>query len=98
MLALIQLINRSGSMVLPFLAIYMTTQLGYSVTRVGWIMSVYGIGSLGGSYFGGRLTDRIGSFNVQFYSLLLLSSISTSETGPSDRLLQKVNLPAGGHH
>ena len=57
-------------MVLPFLAIYMTTQLGYSVQQAGWIMSVYGVGSLIGSYGGGWLTDKIGAFKVQFYSLL----------------------------
>ena len=71
MLALIQLVNRSGSMVLPFLAIYMTTQLGYSVQQVGAIMSTYGIGSLAGSYLGGWLTDKIGAFKVQFNSLFL---------------------------
>ena len=71
MLALIQLVNRSGSMVLPFLAIYMTTQLGYSVQHVGAIMSTYGIGSIAGSYLGGWLTDKIGAFKVQFNSLFL---------------------------
>ena len=69
MLALIQLVNRSGSMVLPFLAIYMTTRLGYDVQQVGAIMSTYGIGSLAGSYLGGWLTDKIGAFKVQFSSL-----------------------------
>lgn len=69
MLALIQLINRSGSMVLPFLAVYMTTSLGYTVQQAGLIMSVYGIGSLIGSYLGGWLTDRYGAFWVQVFAL-----------------------------
>jgi len=71
MLAVIQLINRSGSMVLPFLTVYMTTSLGYSAVQAGTIMSVFGIGSLIGSYLGGRFTDRFGPFPVQLGSLIL---------------------------
>lgn len=67
MLALIQLINRSGSMVLPFLAVYMTHALGYTVQQAGLIMSIYGVGSLIGSYLGGWLTDKIGAFRVQIF-------------------------------
>ena len=70
MLALIQLINRSGSMVLPFLAVYMTHALGYTVQQAGLIMSIYGVGSLIGSYLGGWLTDKIGAFRVQIFSLV----------------------------
>lgn len=45
-LAAIQLINRTGSMVLPFMTVYMTSSLGYSKTQAGLIMSIFGIGSL----------------------------------------------------
>lgn len=34
-------------------------------------MSIYGIGSLGGSYLGGWLSDRWGAFRVQLASLTL---------------------------
>lgn len=69
-LAFVQLINRSGSMVLPFMTVYMTTSLGYSKVEAGIIMSLYGAGGLAGSYLGGRLTDSIGPFTVQLLSLI----------------------------
>lgn len=56
-------------MVMPFLAIYMTTSLGYSVQQAGLIMSIYGIGSLIGSYLGGWMTDKYGAFHVQILAL-----------------------------
>ena len=57
-------------MVLPFLAVYMTHALGYTVQQAGLIMSIYGVGSLIGSYLGGWLTDKIGAFRVQIFSLV----------------------------
>lgn len=70
-LAAIQLINRTGSMVLPFMTVYMTSSLGYSKTQAGLIMSIFGIGSLAGSYLGGRWSDKFGPFKVQILSLLV---------------------------
>ena len=70
-LATIQLINRTGSMVLPFMTVYMTSALGYTKTEAGIIMSIFGIGSLAGSYLGGRWTDKFGPFKVQFLSLTI---------------------------
>lgn len=69
MLAFIQLINRSGAMVLPFLSIYITESLGFDIRQAGIILSFFGIGSMIGSYFGGRLTDSLGAFKVQLISL-----------------------------
>lgn len=68
-LAFVQLINRSGSMVLPFIVVYMTKSLGFTTVEAGVIMSLYGAGSLLGSFLGGRLTDSIGPFKVQILSL-----------------------------
>ena len=70
MLALVMFINQSGSMVLPFLGVYMTTKLNFSYTNVGIVLSTYGIGSILGSFFGGWLTDKLGSYKVQSFSLL----------------------------
>ncbi len=69
-LAVVQLINRSGSMVLPFMTIYMTTSLGFTMVQVGIIMSIFGAGGLVGSFLGGKLTDSIGPFTVQVLSLI----------------------------
>src|SRR5690606_8796213 len=71
MLAVVMLINRSGSMVLPFLGIYMTDHLGFSLKNTGLVLSFYGIGSVLGSWFGGMITDKIGEFKVQSAALLL---------------------------
>lgn len=70
-LALITLINRAGTMVIPFLSLYLTKDLDFSLKDVGWIMSCFGGGSVLGSWLGGRLTDKIGSYKVMKTSLFL---------------------------
>lgn len=71
MLGLVMLINRSGTMVLPFLGIYLTSSLGFTLEQTGIILSCFGVGSMVGSFLGGWLTDKFGHFYVQFLSLLL---------------------------
>jgi len=71
LLSLVTLINRSGSMVLPFLTIYLTQRLGFTLGQAGIVMSAFGAGSIVGTYIGGQLTDRIGYFSVMFWTLLL---------------------------
>lgn len=70
-LALITLINRAGTMVIPFLSIYLTTDLNFSRPDVAWIMSAFGLGSVAGSWLGGKMTDKIGYYKVMVFSLLL---------------------------
>src|SRR5690606_35139825 len=70
-LSLITLINRAGTMVIPFLSLYLTKNLGFSLSEVGWIMSFFGLGSVAGSWLGGKLTDKIGYYKVMSWSLLL---------------------------
>ena len=69
-LALITFINRAGTMVLPFLSLYLTKDLKLSLSEVGWIMTCFGFGSLLGSWLGGKLTDKVGYYKVMFWSLL----------------------------
>src|SRR6476661_6363838 len=68
-LAMVMLINRSGTMVIPFLTVYLTS-IGYSLNQAGLMMGLFGCGSFLGGYIGGRLTDRFGFFYVQVVSLL----------------------------
>ncbi|GAB3535255.1 MFS transporter [Pontibacter brevis] len=75
MMSVVMLINRSGSMVTPFLSLYVTDMLGYSLREAGIILSIYGAGSVCGSFLGGWLTDKIGHFKVQFVSLTLGGSL-----------------------
>lgn len=71
MLSIVMLINRSGSMVLPFLGVYMTDQLEFSIKESGIVLSFYGVGSVIGSWLGGYFTDKFGEYRVQSTSLFL---------------------------
>jgi predicted MFS family arabinose efflux permease len=68
LLSLVTFINRAGAMVIPFLSLYLVNAKGFTLPQVGWIMTCFGIGSLAGTWVGGRLTDRIG-----FYKVIVLS-------------------------
>ncbi|MEL6637915.1 MAG: MFS transporter [Bacteroidota bacterium] len=70
LLSLITLVNRSGTMVIPFLTLYLTTTRGFSLIEAGWVMACFGLGSILGTLVGGRLTDRVGHYPVMFWSLL----------------------------
>ncbi len=70
-LSLVTFINRCGTMVIPFLGIYMTSHLGFSIAEVGWVLLCFGLGSVSGSYLGGYLTDKIGYYWVMFWSLFI---------------------------
>ncbi|SIO45510.1 Predicted arabinose efflux permease, MFS family [Epilithonimonas zeae] len=75
MLSIVMLINRSGSMVLPFLGVYMTDHLKFSLENAGIVLSFYGIGSVLGSWLGGYLTDKFGEYYIQTWSLFLSAPI-----------------------
>lgn len=74
-LAIITFVNRAGTMVLPFMTLYLTKDLNFSLAQVGTIMSCFGLGSLLGSWLGGKLTDKIGFYAVMFWSLLVTGFI-----------------------
>jgi MFS family permease len=54
------LVNRLGTMVMPFTGVYLTQARGLSVTAAGLVMGVFGVGSLLSQPLAGMLTDRIG--------------------------------------
>jgi len=58
-------------MVIPFLSLYLTQDLGFTLENVGIIMSCFGLGSLIGAWLGGKLTDMFGSYPVMLVSLIL---------------------------
>jgi predicted MFS family arabinose efflux permease len=70
-LALVSFINRAGTMILPFLSKYLKEGLDFTYGEVGWIMVFFGVGSMIGSWLGGKLTDKIGFYKVMFWSLLI---------------------------
>ena len=71
LLALVQFVNRSGSMVLFFLTLYLTSRLGFTLARAGQVVGAYGFGALLGAWLGGVLCDRLGATAVQKLSLTL---------------------------
>ena len=70
-LALVSLVNRSGTMILPFLSKYLKEDLDFTYGEVGWVMVFFGVGSMIGSWLGGKLTDKIGFYKVMIWSLLI---------------------------
>src|SRR4030095_2647316 len=70
LLSLIILINRSGTMVVPFMTLYLTSPaMGYSVGQAGLVYGLFGLGAFSGAFLGGRLTDKIGFYPVQLITL-----------------------------
>ena len=69
-LAVATLVNRAGTMVLPFLTLYLTGQFGWSPAAAGRMLALYGAGAIGGSFLGGWAADRWSPVAVQQFSLL----------------------------
>jgi predicted MFS family arabinose efflux permease len=69
-LSVVMLVNRSGTMVVPFMSIYCIRQLHFSVVQAGIVMAVFGLGSISGAFIGGKLTDKIGFYDLQVGALL----------------------------
>lgn len=71
LLSFIMLINRSGTMVVPFMTLYLTSNsMKYTLAQAGTVMGLFGFGSIIGAYFGGKFSDRIGFFKVQMITLI----------------------------
>lgn len=70
-LTLITFINRAGTMVLPFLSKYLNDDLHFSYEQIGNILVCFGIGSMVGSWLGGKLSDKIGFYKIMIFSLFV---------------------------
>ena len=70
-LSLVMLVNRSGTMVIPFMTMYLTQHYGVTIGKAGFVMSLFGLGAIVGSLTGGKLVDRIGYYYVQLFALVL---------------------------
>lgn len=71
LLAFATLINRSGTMVIPFLALYMTKGIGVTVSEAGMVLTFYGAGALITAPFVGKLSDNLGALKVMKLSLII---------------------------
>ena len=71
LLSVVMLINRSGTMVMPFMSLYLTSnKMNYTVGKAGLVYGLFGAGAFSGAWLGGKLTDRIGFYPVQLITLL----------------------------
>lgn len=69
LLSIVMLVNRCGSMVLAFMTLY-CHHLGFTIQQGGWVVAIYGVGSVVGAFLGGKISDRFGFYYTQFFSLL----------------------------
>jgi MFS family permease len=74
LLAAATLINRSGTMVLPFIALYANQVLNVSKSDAGIVLAVYGVGAFISAPFSGRLSDKIGTMRQMKISLFATGS------------------------
>lgn len=71
LLSIASLVNRSGTMVMPFLVLYLTAKRGFTTTQAGQVLALYGLGAMVASYAGGWLCDRFSPVKVMKVSLAL---------------------------
>jgi MFS family permease len=64
-------VNRAGTMVVPFMVLYVTRHLGVRPALAGMALTVYGLGGLVSGPMAGRLCDRLGAFAVLRGALVL---------------------------
>jgi predicted MFS family arabinose efflux permease len=71
LLSLVMFINRSGTMVVAFLSLYLTKNAQFTIQQAGIAMMCFGLGAFLGAWLGGKITDIRGHYYVQFYSLFI---------------------------
>ncbi len=57
-------------MVVPFMTMYLTQHLGVSIGKAGFVMGLFGVGAIIGALIGGKLTDKVGSYYIQIWTLI----------------------------
>lgn len=65
----VTLVNRSGTMVMPFLALYVSRELALGNGLAGWMLTTIGLCGLVVAPLSGRLVDRFGAVRVLNASL-----------------------------
>jgi MFS family permease len=86
-----QLVNRAGSMILPFLVLYGTRERGFSSEEAGLLVTFFGLGTMMASPLSGRLADRFSPLAIMQASLVLGGALAIAL--PSARSFSAV---AGG--
>jgi len=84
------LVNRAGTMLIPFLTLYLRSELGYSVSQATSIVASYGVGALLAAVLGGYAADRLGRRRVMLVALVggaVLLGLWSLARGPVPPLL-----------
>lgn len=80
------LINRLGSFVVIFLAIYLTGERHFTQSQAGLVIGLYGVGGAVGTTVGGVLADRWGRrptmLTAQFGAAVLMLTLGFAHTYP----------------
>ncbi len=64
------LVNRAGSMILPFLVLYGTRERGLSAEQAGLVVTFFGLGTMLAAPLAGRLADRFPPIAIMQTSLV----------------------------
>jgi MFS family permease len=77
----VQFIDRiGGTLLFPFFALYITQKFGVGMTEAGILLGISSLFGLGGSMFGGALTDKFGRKQLILFGLVF-SAISMLALG-----------------
>lgn len=71
LLCAVGLVNRAGTMVVPFLTLYLVSERGFDTAEVGLVGVSFGTGAIAGSLLGGFACHRLGVITVTLGSLVL---------------------------
>ena len=71
LLCLATLVNRAGTMVLPFLTLYLTVDRQLPAATAGIALTIYGVAAIVIAPLSGRLSDRLGGLRIIKLSLFL---------------------------
>jgi len=69
------LVNRTGTMALPFLVLYLTKERSLSPGHAGAMVALWGAGAIAAAPLGGRLSDRFGPLGVMRGSLFATGAL-----------------------
>lgn len=58
-------------MIMPFMTKYLHDSFSFNFNEIGWMMACIGVGSLFGSWIGGKFTDKMGFYTIMLISLFL---------------------------
>jgi predicted MFS family arabinose efflux permease len=76
-------LNRMGTFVALYLVLYLT-DIGYGPSRAGVVLTVFGVGTIVGSFIGGTVAGRFGPRRTIVASVLL-SAAATAAIGLVDQ-------------